>query len=238
VKLRLTDINHRRCTLKIRSLILATFILGSAVLTLNAQTLDARSALERGDVFVAQENYKQAIEEYRKVSSREVESYARATYNIGVCYYELWQTEDAILFYKRAIELKGGNYPRASYALGVALEGQGHLAEAKQAYQQAVSASQRKFAPAIYRLGLLAANAGEYSKAAELFREAASHKGEHVPASRNNLGVMLARLGLLKEAEKEFVSALKESNGRSADAAHNLTLCRSLTSQNLQNRAR
>jgi hypothetical protein len=51
-----------------------------------------------------------------------------------------------------------------------------------------------------------------------------------VTASRNNLGVMLARLGLLKEAEKEFVSALRESNGRSEDAAHNLTLCRSLTS--------
>ena len=60
--------------------------------------------------------------EYNKVSTRDGESYARAIYNIGVCYYELWQTEEAIIFYKRAIELKQGNYPRASYALGVALK--------------------------------------------------------------------------------------------------------------------
>jgi tetratricopeptide (TPR) repeat protein len=169
-----TEFHLRRCTLKIRSLLFATFILGSTVL--NAQPLDARSALERGDMFVAQENYQAAIEEYRKVSAREDESYARATYNIGVCYYELWQTEEALVFYKRAIELKRGNYPRASYALGVALEDQDKSAEAKQAYEQAVSASQRNFAPAIYRLGLLEAQAGEYRKAAELFREAASRK--------------------------------------------------------------
>ncbi len=49
-----------------------------------------------------------------------------------------------------------------------------------------------------------------------------------MPASHNNLGVMLARLGFLKEAEKEFVIALKHSEGAFDDAAHNLKLCRSL----------
>ena len=201
--------------MKFKYFLLATIIFAATAVTLNAQ-----SALKRGDAFVAQENYKAAIEEYSKVSTND----PRAIYNIGVCHYELWQTEEAITFYKRAIELKHGNYPRASYALGVALEDQGRLAEAKQAYEQA----RNNFAPAIYKLGVLEARSGEFTKAADLFRDAASRKGKHVPASHNNLGVMLARLGLLKEAEKSFIVALKESDNRLDDAAHNLKLCRSL----------
>ena len=194
------------------------------MLASSAVGLNAQSALKRGNALVAQENYTEAIEEYRKVSARDADSYAHAIYNIGVCYYELWQLEDAIVFYKRAIELKHGNYPRASYALGVALHDQGRLTEAKQAYEQA----RNDFAPAIFKLGVLEATAGELRKAADLFRDAASRKGQHVPASHNNLGVMLARLGFLKEAEKSFIVALKESDNRLADAAHNLKLCRSL----------
>lgn len=205
--------------MKLKNAIFATIILASTAVALNAQ-----SALKRGNAFWAQENYKAAIEEYSKVSTRDANAYAHAIYNIGVCHYELWQIEEAILFYKRAIELKHGNYPRASYALGVALQDQGRLEEAKQAYQRAGN----NFAPAIYKLGVLEANAGEFRKAAELFRDAASRKGEHVPASHNNLGVMLARLGLLKKAEKSFMVALKESDNRLGDAAHNLKLCRSL----------
>jgi tetratricopeptide (TPR) repeat protein len=203
----------------LKNVLFATIILAATAVTLNAQ-----SALKRGDVFVAQENYKAAIEEYSKVSINDANSYARAIYNIGVCHYELWQTEEAIIFYKRAIELKHGNYPRASYALGISLEDQGLLAEAKQAYEQA----RNNFAPAIYKLGVLEARSGEFTKAADLFRDAAARKGDHVPASHNNLGVMLARLGLLKEAEKSFIVALKESDNRLNDAAHNLKLCRSL----------
>jgi tetratricopeptide (TPR) repeat protein len=205
-----------------------TIMLLATVVAINAQA-DSKSILRRGDALVAQEKYKLAIEEYGKVSSRDRDSYARAIYNIGVCYYELWQTDEAITFYKRAVELKEGNYPKASYALGVALEDQNRTTEAKEAYEQAVSASQREFARATYRLGLIAAKAGEFQKAAMLFREAATRTGEHVPASHNNLGVMLARMGFLKEAEQEFIVALKASDGRFDDAIHNLNLCRSLT---------
>jgi tetratricopeptide (TPR) repeat protein len=205
--------------MKFKNFLFATIIIASAAVALNAQ-----SALKRGNALVAQENYKAAIEEYSKVSTNDADSYARAIYNIGVCHYELWQIKEAIVFYKRAIELKHGNYPRASYALGVALQDLGSFAEARQAYEQA----RTNFAPAIFKLGVLEVRSGEFRKAADLFRDAASRKGEHVPASHNNLGVMLARLGLLKEAEKSFIVALKESDNRLDDAAHNLKLCRSL----------
>jgi len=45
---------------------------------------------------------------------------------------------------------------------------------------------------------------------------------------------MLAQLGFMKEAEKEFVIALKASNGRLGDATHNLNLCRSLTAASIR----
>jgi tetratricopeptide (TPR) repeat protein len=211
-----------------RNLLLATVMIAVSAVALNAQPAQSKSAFRRGDAFVAQENYRSAIAEYSKVSTRDVASYARAIYNIGVCYYELWQTDEAIVFYRRALELKQGNYPKASYALGVALEDQGKLPEAKEAYQQAISSSRNEFALATYKLGVIEAKAGEFQRAADRFRDAASRRGQHVAASRNNLGVMLARLGFLKEAEREFVIALKQSNGAFDDAAHNLILCRSL----------
>lgn len=213
----------------VRTFPVAAIILAVTSVVVNAQTAEFQSALRRGDALVAQEKYREAIAEYSKVSSHAGDLYARAIYNTGVCYYELWQTEDAINFYKRAIELKQGNYPRASYALGVAWEDQGLTAEARAAYEQAATASNRTFAPPIYKLGLLEARAGEFTKAAALFKEAASRDGEHTAASHNNLGVMLVQLGFMKEAEKEFVIALKASRGRLADAVHNLNLCRSLT---------
>lgn len=207
--------------MNIKNLFSTTLILGAIAVAVNAQP----AVLKRGDALVAQEKYQQAIEAYNQVSSTDRDSYPRAIYNIGVCYYELWQTDKAIAFYKRAIELKQGNYPRASYALGVALEDDGKTTEAAAAYAQAATA----FAPATYRLGLLAAKAGELKKAAALFREAAASKGAHVPASHNNLGVMLAQLGFMEEAEQEFMNALRKANGNFADATHNLNLCRSLT---------
>jgi tetratricopeptide (TPR) repeat protein len=211
-----------------KNLFFTAVMLLTTAIAINAQT-DSKSILRRGDALVAQEKYRLAIEEYGKVSTHDCDSYAKAMYNIGVCHYELWQTDDAIEFYKRAIELKEGNYPRASYALGVALEDQGRTAEAKLAYEQAVRASRGEFACATYRLGVIEANAGEFEKAATLFREAASRDGEHVAASHNNLGVMLARLGFMNKAEQEFLIALKAANGRFDDATHNLNLCRSLT---------
>ena len=209
--------------MSIRILLFIAITLTPSIIT--AQT----SAFKRGTALVAQEHYEAAIVEFNNVSPRDQDLYARAIYNIGVCHYELWQTEEAITFYQRAVELKHGNYPRASFALGVALNDLGRNTEARSAFEQARAASKGDFAPATYGLGLLEAKAGEFAKAAAFFKEAASHAGLHVPASHNNYGVMLARLGFMKEAEQEFVNALKASDGRLADASHNLTLCRSLT---------
>jgi tetratricopeptide (TPR) repeat protein len=190
--------------------------------------VDAKAMLQRGNESFAKTDYETAIREYALVPANAGEIYAQSLYNIGVSYYELWRTTDAIDFYRRALAVHSGRYPRASYALGVALEEQGKLAEASEAYQQSVIDSGGQFAPAHYRLGLLIARQGKSPEAAESFRQALKYPGPHVPASHNNLGVMLARLGSLKDAQHQFELALRESNGMFSDAAHNLRLCRSL----------
>ncbi|HEX7317314.1 MAG TPA: tetratricopeptide repeat protein [Pyrinomonadaceae bacterium] len=185
----------------------------------------AQDIIARGNELYARGDYKAAVEEYGRVTRADGEAYAQALYNIGVCRFELWQTEEAVSAYKQALAARDGRYPKASYALGVALEELKREAEAKEAYGQAAS---KGYAPAHYKLGMLAARAGEDAAAAEHFREAIRRSPDRFPASHNNLGVMLARAGRLSEAEREFEAALRQSDAPFEEAARNLKLCRKL----------
>jgi tetratricopeptide (TPR) repeat protein len=187
---------------------------------------EARELIRRGNELYARAEYEAAIAVYARVPEGAGEEYAQALYNVGVCRYELWQTEEAVGFYRRAVAARGGRYPKASYALGVALEDLGRAAEAKAAYTLIAGG----YAPAHYRLGLLAAREGDEARAVIHFREAIRQSNDKFPASRNNLGVMLARAGRLAEAEREFEAALRQSGGDFEEATHNLKLCRVLLS--------
>lgn len=219
--------------MKMKNLLLAILLFGLSVGTATAQTdqANALDAIKRGNAKHAAAKYEAAIEEYKRVPQSAGETYAQSLYNIGVCYYELWRTEDAIALYQRAVEARQGRYPKALYAMGVALEDVGRLVEAKEAYKQSITAAggaDSTNAVAHYRLGLLLAREGDYEGAATLFREAIVRADNKFPASHNNLGVMLALAGRLTEAEREFKAALRQSDVAFEEAAHNLKLCRSL----------
>lgn len=199
----------------------------------SAQQDHERAAIKRGNELVAQEKYEAAIREYELLSPTAGELYARALYNIGVCHYELWRTDQAIDFYSQAIAASKNRYPRASYALGVALEDESRFAEARNAYEESIVASRGDFAPAQHRLGLLMTRAGNYTRAVRLYKDAIRRPGDHLPASHNNLGVILAWTGHLKEAEVEFKIALRLTDGTQEDASHNLKLCRYLLAKGM-----
>ena len=190
---------------------------------LMAQTNPAEVFLNAGNVLVAQERYEDAISEYAKVGPLQPELYSRALYNIGVCYYELMETERAVLFYKKAIAIRK-SYPRAAYALGIALEDLKRPNEAKEAYLLARE-SGVIYAPALFKLGVIAVNGGDLKTATRLFRLATLSEGAHGAASHNNLGVTLALQGNFKEAKIEFQLALAQTEGAYPDAEHNLGLC-------------
>ena len=217
--------------MKANKILLATLL---ALLTGGASTgqenrEDARDRIKRGNERYARAEYEAAIDEYRRVPRRAGDAYAQSLYNVGVCYYELGRTEEAIVMYRSAAAAaRAGRYPKALYALGVALEDLGQLPEAEAAYRRAIDTSGGGHAPAHFKLGVLVARAGDYEAAVALFRKAIARSEEHFPNSHNNLGVMLARTGRLAEAAREFEVALRQTDGASDEATHNLKLCHSL----------
>ena len=229
--------------MKILKFLPVTLVLIFAAWVAAAQTAGsnphvADNSIRRGHAHYAAAEYEAAITEYEGVLPGAA-AYAQSLYNIGVCYYELWRTEEAITFYRKAITERQGRYPAALYAMGVALEDLKRLSEAESAYREAIAESAGKHAPAHYRLGLLAAYAQDYAGAAKLFRKALALTNDRLPVSgprpgeqpawgacHNNLGVVLALSGHLNQAKREFETALSQTQGTLTEAAANLKLCR------------
>ena len=213
----------------IHNLFAALLLLALLALPAISQTQSgARETINKANELVKFGRYEEALREYRSLGPDSGAIYPVALYNTGVCYYELWQTTEAIEYYRRAIKQRNGLYPQASYALGIALEEEGKPLEAKAVYAEALTAARGNYPRAQFHLGLIAANAGDVELAAAFFRKALDRSGEHVISTHNNLGVMFARMHQLKEAEKQFAIALRLSDGKFPDAAHNLELCRRL----------
>src|ERR1051325_9390297 len=173
------------------SLLAALLVMFACGVVVNAQTTsreDAEQLIRRGNERYARAEYTAAIEEYGSVPKGAGEIYAQSLYNIGVCYYELWRTEDAIRMYRLAIDARQGRYPKALYALGVALKDAGRASEAKEAFGQALLTSGGKHAMAHYMLGLLAMSEGDYKAAAALFKDAIDLFKDRFPGSHNTPG--------------------------------------------------
>ena len=215
--------------MRFRNLVLSLLFIVLWASSSAAQTEPGQSAIKRGNKKFDSQQYEAAIKEYRQVPEGSDLSYSQALYNIGVCNYELWHTDEAITFYKKAIAVRSGRYPKAWYSLAVALEDEGRTAEASEAYREVLNFRDAVYvAAAHYRLGLLAALAGDDVAATKLFTQAIVSSNDLFPASHNNLGVMLARAGRLNEADQEFQKALEQSDGKLDEATHNHRLCRAL----------
>lgn len=192
-------------------------------------------AIRRGNERFSRGEYQLAIQEYGKVSPDSGETYATSLYNTGVCFYELWNTREAIIYYRKAVAARLGSYPAALHALGVALRDQGQIAEAKQAIAQSIRTSGGSYAPAHYLSALIAMSEGDHERAAAAFKRSIegfkAERKDRFPAGHNNLGVALARMGRLAEARREFETALRQSDGQFEEATYNLKLCSSLLAQ-------
>src|SRR5881628_1265301 len=99
------DVRENEVRLKtlLEALLLALLLAcGSSIAS--AQTISSDSALviKRGNEKYARAEYVAAIEEYRTIPRDAGKNYSVSLYNIGVCYYELGRTEEAMDFYQRA----------------------------------------------------------------------------------------------------------------------------------------
>ena len=208
------------------------FTLSSVAVLGQGSDSSSSDAIRRGNERFSRGEYQLAIKEYGRVSPDAGETYATALYNTGVCFYELWNTTEAISYYRKAVASRLGRYPAALHALGAALRDEGQIAEAKQAIDQSIRTSGGRYAPAHYLSALMAMSEGDHQRAATAFKRSIdafkAERKDRFPAGHNNLGVALARMGRLAEARRAFEIALRQSEGEFEEATHNLKLCSSL----------
>lgn len=190
----------------------------------SARADDISEAIEQGHTAFARGQYEMAIQQYSRALSGYGEHVAFVHYNIGVCHYRLGHKLEAVRHYRQAIQFHSGKYANASYALGLVLTELNQIAEAKSSFIEAIKASDGKHARALFELGLIALSEGDDQTAATLFQCAIAND-KNFPAAHNNLGVLQARAGNIAVAEREFTIAIRQSNGKFEEAAHNLKLC-------------
>jgi tetratricopeptide (TPR) repeat protein len=125
--------------------------------------------------------------------------------NLATALYEQKRLDEAIVHYRRALEIEPRHAPAFSN-MGVALRAAGRLDEAEAAYRQAL-AIQPDNPDTHYNLANALLDQNRPAEAAEHFRLA----GREAPASgnvQNNLGIALAAEGRMAEAAAAFRQAL------------------------------
>ncbi|MFN7945186.1 MAG: tetratricopeptide repeat protein [Blastocatellia bacterium] len=189
-------------------------------------------AMTQGNTFFTLGQYEMAIFQYRlALAEAGTVQAAQAHHNIGACYYQLGQMENAAREFREALRFTD-SYPKAAYALGLALEALNDWPAARQAFAQAVQQSNGQQAEALFELGLLSARDGNYERAITEFRQALKHGAHLSPSIHNNIGIMLALTGHATDALQQFTLAYQKSNRKLAEADHNLKLCRRLLAEN------
>jgi tetratricopeptide (TPR) repeat protein len=116
---------------------------------------------------------------------------ASAHYNLGLAYYHLGQTGNAIRCFERTIELEDA-YPGAHFQLGVAHYKRGAMAECAAASRKAIELNP-KSAPAHFRLALALFHLGRLDEAAGAFEATVATDPEYVIACYH-LGIVRERL--------------------------------------------
>ncbi|MES2014126.1 MAG: tetratricopeptide repeat protein [Pseudomonadota bacterium] len=143
---------------------------------------------------------------------------SEAQYNLGNCFYDLQQFDDAVIYYKRAIKLDG-DFAKAHYNLANVLKHQGNLAQAEISYKKALKIEPNSaqincnLAQVQYEQGHLPDAQASYERALA--------KQENFSAAHNGLGAVFKSLGKLAEAEQSFNNALA-AQPDDADAYSNL----------------
>lgn len=209
-----------------RGLILILFIFVSQI---SAQTFNLQKSFSEGIKNAKRGEFEKALKLFQASlpSNKNVEAKfaARVHYNLGVCFYQLKETEKAIGEFERAINLSAGKYQKASYALGMAYTDLHNWSAAENSFQSALKIDSLN-GEAWFDLALIYLRQQNYENAEMAFRNAISYKSVAVPDAHNNLGVIFALKDDWQNAEKEFKIALDLSNKTSIEAAENLRFCK------------
>ncbi len=201
------------------------------VISASAQTALSNRAFENGTRAAQAKEYEKAIADYRRAilfsetEKRSDDFLARIHFNIGVCFYSLKQTAEAVEEFTEAIKLSKGSYQKAYYALGMAHSELKNWRKAQTAFRKAVELKSDD-GEAWFDLALVFLEEKDFGSAKLAFQKSIKYKSAAVADAHNNIGVILALQNNFLLAENEFKIALTESNGKSIEARNNLQFCR------------
>jgi len=138
--------------------------------------------------------------------------------NMGTVLGDMGRYDEAIVHYRRALELQGG-FAEWHYNLAYALQLRGSYDEAIEHYQRAVSLD-KNFAEAYINLGVSYEKGGRISEATDCYRRAVEIKPD-LAIAQNNLALMLSKQGQYEEATWHYLKAIESKNDYH-EAYHNL----------------
>ena len=139
-------------------------------------------------------------------------------YNLGLVLQEKGLTDDAIVQFRKALEIKA-DYPKAHFHLGNVLRQKGLMDEAIAEYQLAV-AVEPNYAAAHNNLGIMLRRKGRLDDAISEFQKALEARPDYADAY-NNLGNVLMQEGRADEAMAQYQKAL-DAKPEDAQAHYNL----------------
>jgi predicted O-linked N-acetylglucosamine transferase (SPINDLY family) len=136
---------------------------------------------------------------------RELGDNAYANYNLGVCYFELGQLDEAALSYQRAIAIKP-DLIAAQINLGNVQSKTGQVENAILSYQRVIDICP-DVVEAHINLGSLFYLKGQLENASECYRRSLVLRPDCAEAHRN-IGIIMNDMGRFEEAAKNYQMAL------------------------------
>lgn len=199
----------------------------------NAQTeiarrafVDGVNAARAGEYEKALKDFQNALEKQRFSNDSSNAFAAKINYNIGVCYYHLNLSNEAVFYLTKAVELGENKNRNAFYALAMAHVELEDWVAAKTAFRAAIDLQRGRDGESWFDLGTVYLREKDFKNAAAAFHNAIRYQSADAATAHNNRGVIFAFGGDWKSAKSEFETALDLSGGTLREAKQNLEISR------------
>ena len=166
--------------------------------------------------------FDKAIESYKNCSKIDLNKF-EPYHQIGVCYRQLREYEDSIIFLSKALEISLN--AKSLYVLGNVYRENGQLEEARKSFEKSISVN-KEFTQSKLSIANLEIDNGNYDQASKLLDE--------IIQSNNSDQILISAkimIGNILKSKGEFKKAIKinkdilEKDPKNIDASYNISQC-------------